>query len=106
MALESTSDRLEVSAEARAERLARRVAALERQVEARIGQVDDLRRRLAHAERQAMPIGSELESSRKAAEYDALMATFTMRALRLPRSVYGDVRRRLRERRRAAERRR
>lgn len=97
MALESTSDRLNVSTEARAERLARRVAALERQVEARVEQVEDLRRQLAHAERQATSNASELAEARRIkAEYDALMATFTMRALRLPRAVYGEVRRRLR----------
>ena len=97
MTPESPSDRLDVSAEARAERLARRVAALERQIESRIEQVEDLRRRLAHAEREGMATGSDpVEARRKAAQYDALMATFTMRALRVPRAVYGEVRRRLR----------
>jgi hypothetical protein len=89
-----------VTAEAREERLARRVAALERQVEARIEQVEDYQRRLAHVEN-ALRATEEAagdqhlteEVRRKAAEYDALMATFTMKALELPRSWYGRARR-------------
>ena len=94
-------DQLEVSAEARADRLARRVAALERQLEARIEQVEHLRRQLAHGEahsafddrRSNATSFSELE--RKAAEYDALMRTFTMRALSRPRGWYAALRRRV-----------
>ncbi|MDQ3643782.1 MAG: hypothetical protein M3450_20515 [Actinomycetota bacterium] len=104
MGVEEASDDLRVTAEAREERLARRVAALERQVEARIAQVEDYQRRLAHAENAARTAEDALrtaesgaeEASRmleKAREYDALMGTITMKALRLPRSWYGRVRR-------------
>ncbi len=99
----ATNGGLEVEPEALADRLRRRVDALERQLEARIAEVDDLRARLAHHDRllaEPRPVDArspyELEILRaKAAEYDALMATFTMRALRLPRTWYGAVRRRL-----------
>ena len=82
------------------ERLQRRIAALERQLEARIAQVADLQVQLAEQQRQAMRVSrdgamSEEELSRKAAEYDALMATLTMRALRRPRAWYAQARRRL-----------
>ena len=105
------SDRLDPAPEAQLDRLRRRVSALERQLEARIAQVDALNDRLAaQAERPAAPAGEEVAAARdeaararhqadllaaKAAEYDALMGTFTMRALRLPRAWYGAVRRRL-----------
>ena len=99
MAVEGASDELQVSPEARLERLTRRIAALERQVEARIAQVEDLQRRLAHAEnvaRVSQEALAEAEAAKpKAAEYDALMNTVTMRALRLPRSWYAAARRRL-----------
>ena len=90
MGVEEASDDLRVTAEAREERLARRVAALERQVEARIAQVEDYQRRLAHAERRAEEASQVLA---KATEYDVLMGTITMKALRLPRSWYGRARR-------------
>lgn len=85
------------------ERLQRRTAALERQLQVRIDQVEDLQRRLAHQDRvaaeardDAAHARQEVEALRpRAAELDALMNTMTMRALRLPRAWYGDVRRRL-----------
>ena len=93
MAVEEGPDQLDIAPEARIERLTRRVAALERQVEARIGQVDDLQRRLRHAENLDGASQQEMAAAKaKAAEYDALMATFTMRALRLPRAAYAVVR--------------
>lgn len=96
MAVEEASDDLRVSAEARVERLTRRAAALERQVEARITQVEDLQRRLAHEENQARAARHEAAVAMpKAIEYDALMNTVTMKALRLPRAWYGAARRRL-----------
>jgi len=94
MPIEETSDDLSVSDGARTERLTRRVAALERQVEVRIDQVEDLQRRLAHAEN-LVRAGEQQGMAAKAAEYDALMNTFTMKALRMPRSWYGEARRRL-----------
>jgi len=98
-----------VTAEAFQERLARRIAALERQVEARIAQVEDYQRRLAHAEnalrsaenarREAeRNIGDARQVLWKAAEYDALMGTITIKALRLPRSWYAHARRALSQR--------
>jgi len=98
-----SSEDLQVSAEAREHRLARRVAALERQVETRIAQVEDLQRRLAHAEngwRAAEEArgaserrAADADGARgKAVEYDALMGTFTMRALRVPRTWYAQAR--------------
>ncbi|HEV2761261.1 MAG TPA: hypothetical protein VGV86_17000 [Acidimicrobiales bacterium] len=104
MGVEEASDDLQVTAEARHERLARRVAALERQVEARIAQVEDYQRRLAHAENAARAAEEALRTAErraeeasqvlgKSSEYDALMGTITMKALRLPRSWYGRARR-------------
>ena len=107
-----SSDRLDVPPDARVERLQRRVAALERQLEARIAQIADLQLHLAEQQRRAeraerdgpVPI-AEAELRHKAAEYDALMATLTMRILRRPRAWYTQVRRRLarRGRRRATD---
>ena len=104
MGVEEASDDLRVPAEARQERLARRVAALERQIEARIAQVEDYQRRLAHAENAARTAEDALRRAEggaeevsqmleQAKEYDALMGTITMKALRLPRSWYGRARR-------------
>jgi len=104
MSGDGASGELQVTAEAVQERLARRIAALERQVEARIAQVEDYQRRLAHAEnalRSAENASREAERSIgdahqvlwKAAEFDALMGTITMKALRLPRSWYAQARR-------------
>ena len=83
------------------ERLKRRTAALERQLQARIDQVEDLQRRLAHHEKLAADASEdaakawrEVEVLRpRAAELDALLNTFTMRALSRPRAWYGDARR-------------
>jgi len=97
MAVEEATDELQVTAEAREDRLARRVAALERQVEARIAQVEDYQRRLAHAENgwkaAEEAAGGAAEVLWKAKEYDALMGTLTMKALRLPRTWYAQARR-------------
>ena len=98
---DEASGELQVPAEARAERLARRVAALERQVEARIEQIEDLKRLLLHAENLVAAARQETAAAKlKGAEYDALMRTFTMRALRLPRGAYGMARRLVTARRR------
>jgi len=78
------------------ERLQRRNAALQRQLEARIAQVGDLRARLEKRERAGACGAVEVEALRaRAAEYDALMATMTMRVLRRPRGWYAEVRRRV-----------
>jgi predicted RNase H-like nuclease (RuvC/YqgF family) len=91
-----SSDALEIPLEAQVERLQRRVSALERQLEARIAQVDELRDRLASPqELVAEDRGDDEILRRKAAEYDALMQTFTMRALSRPREWYASARRRL-----------
>jgi hypothetical protein len=94
------ADQFEVTEAARADRLARRVKALERQLEARIEQVEDLQHQLAHREAlHAALVESHSDTAgfseveRKAAEYDALMRTFTMRVLRRPREWYSAVRR-------------
>jgi predicted RNase H-like nuclease (RuvC/YqgF family) len=97
-----SSDRLDVPADARVERLQRRIAALERQLEARIAQIADLQEHLAEQQRRIrlaegdgpVPV-AEVELRHKAAEYDALMATLTMRILRRPRAWYTEARRRL-----------
>ena len=91
-----SSDPLEIPTDAQVERLQRRVAALERQLEARIAQVDELRNRLASPEQLVAEERAEADVlRRKAAEYDALMQTFTMRALSRPREWYAAARRRL-----------
>ncbi len=100
-----TPDRLEIPLDARVARLERRAAALERQLEARIAEVDALKDRLA--EQDGLTAGvmdddpvrawQNAEIVRqKAAEYDALMSTLTMRMLRRPRAWYARARRRLR----------
>jgi hypothetical protein len=96
------SDRLDVPTDALIGRLQRRITALERQLDARIAQIADLQAHLAEQQRRAMRVEgdsaaplTDLELRHKAAEYDALMATLTMRALRLPRAVYAQARRRL-----------
>ena len=89
-------DPLEVPPDALVERLQRRIAALERQLEARIAQVADLQARLdGHAGHVDAAWAEEEVLRSKAAEYDALMATLTMRILRRPRAWYGQARRRL-----------
>lgn len=94
------AERLEIPHDAQVERLRRRSAALERQLEARIAQVEDLQRRLAEAERPGAAGEAEVAALRQEAErwrteYEALMNTFTMRALRQPRRWYAAARRRL-----------
>ena len=99
----ATFEPLEITDEARTERLQRRAGGLERQLEARIAEVARLRERLAHHEAMVQATTSsdpgaqqELHVLRhKAAEYDALMRTLTMRGLRLPRTWYAAARRRL-----------
>ncbi len=94
---------LEASPDALVERLRRRISALERQLEARITEVDGHKARLAHQERAARAAEEDAAVARaaaealraKASEYDALMRTLTMRGLRLPRHWYGLVRGRL-----------
>jgi hypothetical protein len=97
MAVDDASGDLHLTAESREDRLARRVAALERQVEARIAQVEDYQRRLAHAENAWAAAERAAEDAAevrwKAEEYDALMGTLTMKALRVPRAWYGRARR-------------
>lgn len=71
---------------------ARRAAALERQLELRTAEVDRLRAEVAvlaggGSGSAYSPVVAEWQA--KAAEYDALMATKTMHALRIPRAVYG-----------------
>lgn len=91
---------MDIPDEARIERLQRRAAALERQLDTRIAQVEALQKRLAeqaavldtaHADAAA----AHEETERWRTEYEALMNTRTMRALRLPRAWYAAVRRRL-----------
>jgi chromosome segregation ATPase len=95
------SDPVEAPPDAMIERLKRRTAALERQLQARIDQVEDLQRRLAHHEKvaaaateEAANLRREVEALRpRAAELEALMNTVTMRALGRPRAWYGEARR-------------
>lgn len=91
---------LDVSVDALVERLRRRVAALERQLDARIGQAATLQAELAEvhrllAEARDGEARAWREVERRKAEHEALMHTFTMRALRRPREWYGAARRRL-----------
>lgn len=85
---------LDMADDARVAHLERRVAALTRQLEIRIGEVaaarderDQLRRQLDAA-------------MAKADDYERLMATATMRLLRVPRDFYGRLRDRTEGRRR------
>ena len=95
------SDPVEAPPDALVERLQRRTAALARQLQVRIEQVEDLQRRLAHQERLAAAASDdaanawrEVEALRpRADELETLMNTFTMRALRRPRIWYGEARR-------------
>lgn len=97
MVVDGASDDLQVTEAACQDRLERRIAALERQLEARIAQIDEYQRRLAQAEGVARAaeraMGDVPQVVWKAAEYDALMNTATMKALRLPRSWYARARR-------------
>ena len=97
------SDHLEIPPDAYVERLQRRITALERQLDARIAQVEELKVRLGEHDGLAPadtdePVRAWEEAEilrHKAAEYDALMNTFTMRALSRPRAWYASARRRL-----------
>lgn len=77
------------------ERYERRAAALQRQLERRIAEVDQLRAEVAALTAQLAGDGvvvhppAVAEWRAKAAEYDALMATKTMHVLRIPRALYG-----------------
>ena len=77
------------------ERYARRAAALQRQLELRAAEVDQLRAEVAALTARLAGAGEPVyapavvEWRAKAAEYDALMATKTMHALRIPRALYG-----------------
>ena len=86
----------EVPVDALVARLQRRVAGLERQLEARIAEIGRLHERLSDQERQTRAARDDAKRAQvKADELDALLGTFTMRALRRPREWYGAVRRRL-----------
>jgi hypothetical protein len=74
---------LDISEAARADRLDRQLAGMRRQLERRIAEVEQLRARLGE---EPTPAG---ELARKAAEYDALMRTKTMRLLAYPRVQWG-----------------
>lgn len=78
--------------DAMVERLQRRTAALERQLEARIGEISNLQARLAEQEPLTQAAADALVH--RANEYDALMQTLTMRVLRRPRAWYTTARRR------------
>lgn len=78
--------------EALVKRLQRRTAALERQLEARIGEISKLQARLVEPEPLTQAAADALVH--RANEYDALMQTLTMRVLRRPRAWYATARRR------------
>ena len=92
---------LEISDAARSERLARQIRGLTRQLEVRIEVTEALQARLeeqsaalAARETELAAVLVELPALRAtAAEYHYVMATKTMRALRLPRRWYGGLRR-------------
>lgn len=81
------------------ERYERRAAALQRQLERRIAEVDQLTAEVAALTAQLAGEGVVVHPSvvapvmvqwqAKATEYDALMATKTMHVLRIPRALYG-----------------
>lgn len=77
------------------ERLRRRGAALQRQLDAGVSEIVDLKARLGERVPASSPPRDEAAAAReldilrfKAAEYDALMQTLTMRALQRPRQWY------------------
>jgi hypothetical protein len=92
-----------VSPDERAQRLERRLASVLRQLELRIAEVDQLRhdfdRQLLSSSRgqqlQRRLVELEREAVTWRGQYERLMATKTMRALRVPRSLYGRLRPRL-----------
>jgi hypothetical protein len=80
---ENDTNKLVVSADVRAERLARQVSSLQRQILRRAAEMERLGDQLAH---------SEAERQRLAHELDALQQTRTMRLLQRPRAFYAKVR--------------
>lgn len=90
----ATGDSTDVASDvqAREERLQRMVAGQRRQLEHRIGQVADLRAQVAAQQAQLAALDEQLvalrtdpriiENGRKAAAYDNILATRTMRGLR------------------------
>ena len=92
------SSQLDTSPEARIEWYETRTAALERQIDSRIGQVQELEQQLKGLEQQLNGIaaiaGDDLGLLvAKANEYDELMQTRTLRILRRPRAAYAWLRR-------------
>lgn len=92
-----SSDQLEVPPDALVERLQRRVAALERQLDARIARIDQLQARVEDQDRALLQIPQlehEMAALRlRVEEYDRLLQTFTMRTLQRPREWYAAARR-------------
>jgi hypothetical protein len=89
-----------VGPEERAQRLERRLASVLRQLELRIAEVDHLRsdfdRHMLSTSRgqqwQRRLVDLEREAAAWRSQYERLMATKTMKALRVPRSLYGRLR--------------
>jgi hypothetical protein len=104
------SPQLDISPEARLEWYETRAAALERQVDSRIGQVQALEQQLKHLEQQFKGLEQPLKDIAaiagedlglliaKAKGYDELMQTRTIRILRRPRAAYAWLRRLNRDR--------
>ena len=95
-----TDEPFDIPVDALVDRLRRRTAAVERQLDARIEEVGTLRARIAdHDNVLAAAREGEArawrEVERLTAEHEALMSTLTMRILRRPRDWYGAARRRL-----------
>jgi hypothetical protein len=94
------SGRLEMTEQARADRLARQVRGLARQVEQRAMLAETAQRCLEEKtatidaqRRELESLRAELSTVRAAAdEYDRVMSTKTMRALRIPRQSYARLR--------------
>lgn len=82
---------LDVGPEDRGRRVERRLGAVLRQLEQRIAELD--RQRSEIAALRADVERHRAEAERWRGEHEALMATKTMRALRLPRSLYSRFRR-------------
>jgi hypothetical protein len=97
------SAKFEVSSVERAQRLERRLASVLRQLEIRIAEVDQLRHDLdgdllsssRGQQLQRRLVDLEREAGAWQGQYERVMATKTMRALRVPRSLYGRLRARL-----------
>jgi hypothetical protein len=80
---ENDTNELVVSADLRAERLARQVSSLQRQILFRAAEMERLGDQLAE---------SEAERQRLAHELDALLQTRTMKLLQRPRAFYAKLR--------------